>query len=282
MIKAKTIEQLREQIRLLQQQGQAINFVPTMGNLHQGHIALVEEAKKRPGKTIASIFVNPMQFNDQSDLSKYPRTMDEDIQKLEAAQCDLLFAPEVTEVYGGANLEGQTTVSVPKLSETFEGASRPGHFDGVTTVVAKLFNLVQPQVAFFGEKDFQQLSLIRKMVQNLNFPIEIVSHPTVRETDGLAMSSRNGHLNPEERSVAPNLYKALNRIREQLETSSDSFPVIQQQAMDWLDSKGMDTDYLVIADADTLRQADRETKNRVILGAAYIGKTRLIDNIPLD
>jgi len=282
MLIVETIKALRDSVTSLQQRAESINFVPTMGNLHQGHIALVEEAKKLTGKTIVSIFVNPMQFNDQSDLAKYPRTMDADIDKLEAAGVDILFAPDIAEIYGPSGLDGQTKVMVPGLSEHLEGASRPGHFDGVSTVVAKLFNLVQPQNAFFGEKDFQQLAIIRKMVSNLNIPVNIISQATIREADGLAMSSRNGYLNPEERSVAPNLYKALQQIKEQIENSSDSFEDIQQQAMNWLDTRGLDSDYLFIADTDTLLQANRNTQNLVILGAAYLGKTRLIDNIPLS
>jgi len=281
MLIVESVQALREVIIPIQGQNEAINFVPTMGNLHQGHIALVDEAKKIPGKTIVSIFVNPMQFNDQSDLAKYPRTMDADIEKLQAANTDILFAPNIAEIYGPEGLDGQTKISVPDISENLEGASRPGHFDGVATVVAKLFNLVQPQNAIFGEKDFQQLAVIRKMVENLNFPVDIISHPTIRESDGLAMSSRNGYLNTEQRAVAPNLYKSLQMMQKQIESSSEPFLTIQQNAMAWLNSKGMETDYLFIADARTLQQAERGKENLVILGAAYLGKTRLIDNIPL-
>ncbi|MGB1091383.1 MAG: pantoate--beta-alanine ligase, partial [Oceanobacter sp.] len=215
-----TIKELRELVAAARQQGQRIGFVPTMGNLHAGHISLVERAKQDADFLVSSIFVNPMQFNDPSDLERYPRTLEDDCQKLQAAGCHLVFAPNVHEMYPNGQ-GGMTRVQVPGVSEGLCGGSRPGHFDGVATVVTKLFNMVLPDTAFFGEKDFQQVAVIRKMVTDLNQPVEIVTVPTARAEDGLALSSRNGYLSEQERQQAPELYKTLISAIESIQTGRD-------------------------------------------------------------
>ena len=289
----KTKNELYSIIFSYKQQGNAINFVPTMGNLHQGHLELVKKANSFAGKTVVSIFVNPMQFNNPDDLSRYPRTLDLDITKLKLAGADILFVPDVDTIYPASLAEQfRTRVVVPQLSEMLEGASRPGHFDGVSTVVAKLFNLVQADHAVFGEKDFQQLALIRKMVVDLDMPVQIHGHQIVREVDGLAMSSRNNNLNQQQRQLAPYLYQALKKLEALVQQKTlpkgkspkekINYIELQQQVKNWLDSFGFITDYLLVANADTLLQADENTDRRVILAAAVLGEIRLLDNIYMD
>jgi pantoate--beta-alanine ligase len=278
----KNKSELKSTIAKFKAQSNAINFVPTMGNLHQGHIDLVKQAKNMQGKTIVSIFVNPMQFNNQADLTKYPRSLEDDIKKLENIETDLLFIPEIETIYPQSIAEKfRTRVVVPCLSEILEGKSRPGHFDGVTTVVTKLFNLVQADHAIFGEKDFQQLALIHKMVCDLDIPITVHSHPIVREVDGLAMSSRNNRLTKSQRQLAPYLYQALKKLEQSLNEQGIDYLKLQKQVIKWLDNKGFKTDYLIIADVETLLQADEDTQDKVILGASVLGDIRLIDNIRL-
>ncbi|MFK5891842.1 MAG: pantoate--beta-alanine ligase [Pseudomonadota bacterium] len=287
MIIIKTKNKLRSRIAEYKQDGEAINFVPTMGNLHQGHIELVNMANSFSGKTVVSIFVNPMQFNNSDDLSRYPRTLDVDIKQLELAGVDLVFAPDVESIYPLSSPEQtRTRVVVPKISELLEGKSRPGHFDGVTTVVTKLFNLVQAEHAIFGEKDFQQLALIKKMVLDLDMSVQIHGHPIIREADGLAMSSRNNNLTDRQRQQAPYLYQALKKLQayiqqQQFEKEKTNYVKLQQQVINWLDSFGFITDYLLVADADTLLQADKNTSRRIILAATVLGEIRLLDNIYL-
>lgn len=267
-------------IKLYKQQGAAINFVPTMGNLHHGHMELVNKAKTLAGKTVVSIFVNPMQFNNVDDLSHYPRTLERDIKKLELAEIDMLFAPDVDIIYPPSVAEqSRTRVIVPQISSILEGASRPGHFDGVSTIVVKLFNLVQADHAIFGEKDYQQLALIQKMVIDLDLPVKIHRYPTVREADGLAMSSRNNNLSERQRKLAPCLFQAIQKLETYLQQGKNNFKELQQEVAGWLDSHGFMTDYLIVADAETLLQADKSTGKIVILGAAVLGDIRLIDNI---
>ncbi len=283
MLIIKTRSELRSTIKLYKQQGHAINFVPTMGNLHQGHIELVYKANSFTGITVVSIFVNPMQFNNSDDLLSYPSTLQQDIKKLELAAVDILFAPQVQSIYPlSSPQQDRTRVVIPIISEILEGKSRPGHFDGVTTVVSKLFNLVQADRAIFGEKDFQQLTLIKKMVIDLDMTVQIHGHAIIREADGLAMSSRNNNLDEKQRLQAPCLYQALQKLQQHLQQGEKNYIQLQLQATDWLDSHGFKTDYLIVADADTLLQADQNTKRRVILAAAILGKTRLIDNIYID
>ena len=216
MLIIETLPLLRQHIRRLRQEGKRVALVPTMGNLHDGHMKLVDEAKARADVVVVSIFVNPMQFDRPEDLARYPRTLQEDCEKLNKRKVDLVFAPSVKEIYPNGT-ETHTYVDVPGLSTMLEGASRPGHFRGVSTIVSKLFNLVQPDIACFGEKDFQQLALIRKMVADMGFDIEIIGVPIMRAKDGLALSSRNGYLTAEQRKIAPALYKVLSSIADKLQ-----------------------------------------------------------------
>ncbi|MCU4675498.1 pantoate--beta-alanine ligase [Catenovulum sp. 2E275] len=276
-----TIEQisvLRQQISDWKKQGYTIGFVPTMGNLHQGHLSLVEEAKKHADKIVVSIFVNPMQFGKNEDLDKYPRTLEADSQALIAAQVDLLFTPTPQIIYP-KGLDNQTWVEVPHLSELYCGDSRPGHFRGVTTIVNKLFNLVQPDIACFGEKDFQQLALIKTMVEDLSIPIKIIGVPTVRETSGLAKSSRNGYLSEAEKQQAAVIYQNLTQLKNQLEQGDKNFAQLIVKTKQNIYQAGLTTDYVWILDSKTLQPADKNTNSIVILIAAFLGSTRLIDNI---
>ena len=269
--------ELREQIRQWRREGQTIAFVPTMGNLHQGHLTLVQEARRHGNKVVVSIFVNPMQFDKAEDLANYPRTLEQDCVALDTAGVDLVFTPTPAIMYP-QGLASQTFVEVPGLSGLLEGALRPGHFRGVTTVVTKLFNLVQPDVACFGQKDYQQLALIRKMVADMAMPIEIVGVPTVRAKDGLALSSRNGYLSPAERERAPELARTMTWIAEQIEGGDYHLPSLVAQASQRLDNAGSRTDAIDIVDAATLGSATEQSAQLVILMAAYLGKARLIDN----
>jgi pantoate--beta-alanine ligase len=248
-----------------------------MGNLHQGHLTLVKEAHHHADKVVTSIFVNPMQFDKAEDLANYPRTLEQDCAALEAAGVDMVFTP-TPEIMYPQGLASHTFVEVPGLSGLLEGALRPGHFRGVSTVVTKLFNLVQPDVACFGQKDFQQLALIRKMVADMAMPIQIVGVPTVRAEDGLALSSRNGYLTAAERALAPELARTMNWIAEQIEAGDHHLPSLVAQASQRLDKAGFRTDAIDIVDAATLEAATDQSEQLVILMAAYLGKARLIDN----
>ena len=277
MLIIETLPLLRQHIRRLRQEGKRIALVPTMGNLHDGHMKLVDEAKARADVVIASIFVNPMQFDRPDDLVRYPRTLQEDCEKLNKRKVDYVFAPAVEEIYP-QGLEGQTFVEVPGLSTMLEGASRPGHFRGVSTIVSKLFNLVQPDIACFGEKDFQQLELIRKMVADMGFDIEIVGVSIMRAKDGLALSSRNGYLTAEQRKIAPGLYKVLSSIADKLQAGERDLDEIIAIAGQELNEKGFRADDIQIRDADTLLEVSENSKRAVILVAAWLGDARLIDN----
>jgi pantoate--beta-alanine ligase len=275
-----TIEQisnLRGEINLWRQQGLKIAFVPTMGNLHQGHIALVEKAKLVADKVVASIFVNPMQFGANEDIGNYPRTMTADQKKLLTAGCDLLFTPTPAIIYP-KGLDQQSYVEVPNVSQHYCGESRPGHFRGVTTVVCKLFNLVQPDIACFGLKDYQQVQVIQTMVEDLSMPIEIIAVETVREASGLALSSRNNYLNKEEKNIAPALSQNLKWLAQAIR-SNDDFVGLAQKAASNINMAGMKTDYIHICHARTLQPASKDDKELVILAAAHCGKARLIDNL---
>ena len=275
---AETITALRTQIKVWRQQNQTIAFVPTMGNLHQGHLSLVAKAQELADKVVVSVFVNPLQFNDTTDLAAYPRTLEQDFQQLVSVDCDLLFTPTSEMMYPNG-MEAQTTVSVPGMDDKLCGQDRPGHFDGVVTIVNKLFNMVQADIAIFGEKDYQQLLLIKIMVQDLNLPIEIVGSPTYRESSGLAMSSRNQYLTDPQREQAAELYQTLLTVKAQLEQGDQSFDAIQQQAIEHLNNSGFATDYVDIRRADNLEQAKAGEKSLRILLAAKLGQARLIDNI---
>lgn len=275
-----TIPELRTAIGEQRQLGKRIAFVPTMGNLHQGHLNLITAAVDHAECVVASIFVNPLQFGPNEDLDSYPRTLAADQQQLAAAGTQLLFAPSVAEMYPQGQAL-QTQVSVPDITETLCGASRPGHFTGVATVVSKLFNIVLPDVALFGEKDFQQLAVIRKMVADMCIPVEIVGVPTARSEDGLALSSRNGYLSTEERQIAPRLYQILTETRNTLADGNRDFTQLEQQAGEALISAGFRPDYVAIRDSKTLREVTTNTVSITILAAASLGNTRLIDNVTL-
>ncbi|HCQ0368176.1 TPA: pantoate--beta-alanine ligase [Escherichia coli] len=277
MLIIQTLPLLRQQIRRLRMEGKRVALVPTMGNLHDGHMKLVDEAKARADVVVVSIFVNPMQFDRPEDLARYPRTLQEDCEKLNKRKVDLVFAPSVKEIYPNGT-ETHTYVDVPGLSTMLEGASRPGHFRGVSTIVSKLFNLVQPDIACFGEKDFQQLALIRKMVADMGFDIEIVGVPIMRAKDGLALSSRNGYLTAEQRKIAPGLYKVLSSIADKLQAGERDLDEIITIAGQELNEKGFRADDIQIRDADTLLEVSETSKRAVILVAAWLGDARLIDN----
>jgi pantoate--beta-alanine ligase len=273
-----SVIQLREEIARQKKQGKRISFVPTMGNLHQGHLKLVRLARKKADFVVASIFVNPMQFGQGEDFDKYPRTEIADAEKLHAQGCNLLFLPSVETMYPKP-LELHTRVEVPGLSDILCGASRPGHFVGVTTIVNKLFNLVQPDVAVFGEKDFQQLMVIRRMVDELCMPIDIIGVPIVREADGLAMSSRNGYLEAEQRKLAPQLNSIMQRLAERIRAGESDYPAMEKATVNQIDQAGFKTDYLVIRRVADLEEPQAADDIKVILAAAYLGGTRLIDNM---
>ena len=276
MLTLSTVNELREVTKSWRMNDNRIAFVPTMGNLHAGHLKLVEEAKKNADKVVVSIFVNPTQFGIGEDYETYPRTEIEDKDKLNAVRVDLLFLPSVPEMYG---LDAKTVVSVSDLSGLHCGASRVGHFEGVATVVCKLFNMVQPDMAFFGEKDFQQLTVIRTMVRDLNFPVAIHSVATVREADGLAMSSRNVYLTSEQRRVAPLLYQALCQAREAVLSTDQDIAEIERQAKRFLQKAGFQPEYFSVCRAGDLKSAAHGDSELVLLAAARLGKTRLIDNV---
>jgi pantoate--beta-alanine ligase len=267
-----TTEALRQRLA----RESAIAFVPTMGNLHAGHLQLVEIARQRASCVVASIFVNPLQFGANEDLASYPRTLEQDCANLEAAGADIVFTPSVSEMYPVAQ---QVLVEPSPVASELCGAARPGHFRGVTTVVLKLFNMIQPQVAVFGKKDFQQLFILRDMVQQLNLPIEILAGETARETDGLAMSSRNSYLKPAERMEAPRLYRALLQVVQAAKSGRRDFDAIEAQTAQYLTQLGWIVDYISVRSATTLLPPQPDEQILVALGAARLGKTRLIDNI---
>ncbi len=257
---------------------QSIAFVPTMGNLHAGHVALVQHARTLAHRVVVSIFVNPLQFGPTEDYALYPRTLDQDTQQLTEAGADLLFAPTPQEIYPRGEA-GTTTVTVPSLCDILCGATRPRHFTGVATIVTILFNIVQPEVAIFGEKDFQQLLVIRQLVTDLCLPIKIVAYPTVREHDGLAMSSRNSYLSTEERGKAPLLYRTLCRMRDAVVIGATDYERIEETGRNELCAAGFSPEYCVIRRASDLSAPQVGDRHLVALTAARLGRTRLIDNI---
>lgn len=276
-----SVEKLRNQIAAWRQAGERIALVPTMGNLHAGHLELVNQAHQQADRVVVSIFVNPLQFGAGEDFDSYPRTLEQDSAQLEQADTDLLFAPSVDEVYPRPQ-EEQATVTVPGLSDILCGASRPGHFSGVATVVCKLFNMVQPDLALFGEKDFQQLLVIRRMVEDLCLPVEIQGVPTVREEDGLARSSRNGYLTPDERFRAPALYRVLCETGEAIRIGDANFEGLEIAANEKLEAEGFEPDYFSIRRASDLALPEAEDRELVILAAARLGRARLIDNLQVS
>ncbi|MEJ2515964.1 MAG: pantoate--beta-alanine ligase [Gammaproteobacteria bacterium] len=272
---------LRRRVAQWKREGLRVGLVPTMGNLHSGHLALVDAAAARAGRVVVSIFVNPLQFGPGEDFASYPRTLAEDMDKLAATGAAAVFAPPEDVMYPSGR-DGVTRVEVPAISEELCGASRPGHFVGVATVVAKLFNLVAPDVAVFGRKDFQQLVVIRRMARDLCFPVEIVGLDTVREPDGLAMSSRNAYLTREERARAPALYQALVAAGGRLTGGDRDFVAIQQEGMENVRSAGLEPEYFEVRRRDDLAAPAAGDSALVVLAAARLGRARLIDNLPVD
>jgi pantoate--beta-alanine ligase len=273
-----TIASVRERVRQWRSEGRRVAFVPTMGNLHPGHVSLIEAARRHGDRFIASIFVNPMQFGPNEDYAHYPRTPTQDERMLADAGCNLMFMPNVKEIYPNGS-ERATRVDVPGLSRILDGEFRPGHFEGVSTIVATLFHIVEPDVAVFGEKDFQQLTIIRRMVADLCMPVEIVGAPTVRDSDGLAMSSRNQYLTATERPVAPRIYETLVAASKRLATGDVDFSSIERCGVEALGKAGMKPDYFAVRRAEDLGPPAPDTPHLVVLTAARLGKARLIDNI---
>lgn len=281
MIVAETANDLRNKIDPWRKQGDRIVFVPTMGNLHEGHLHLMSVARQHGNKVVASIFINPMQFDRDDDFANYPRTQQEDLNALRSEGVDLVFVPDQKEMYPRP-LGQMTHVDVPQLGDELEGASRPGHFRGVTTVVTRLFSLVGPDAAVFGNKDYQQLLIIRRMVGDLGMPIEIIGEPTVREADGLAMSSRNNSLNAENRKIAPRLYETLLSARSRIIEKEVPRAQVETDALRELQEAGFTADYVAIRRQSDLKMPDEQETELVIVAAAWLGKTRLIDNIELS
>jgi len=273
-----TIAAVRERVHAWRRAGLRVAFVPTMGNLHPGHVSLIEAARRHGERFIASIFVNPMQFGPNEDFAHYPRTPREDERMLAGAGCSVMFMPDVAEIYPNGS-ERATRVEVPGVSRILEGEFRPGHMEGVSTVVAKLFHIVEPDVAVFGEKDFQQLTVIRRMVADLCMPVKIIGAPTVRDRDGLAMSSRNQNLSTEERALAPSIYRALEAAAQRLRAGDVDFASIERAGFQALEHAGFRPDYFSVRNASDLSPATPAARELVILTAARIGKARLIDNV---
>jgi pantoate--beta-alanine ligase len=273
-----TIDAVRARVREWRQQRLRVAFVPTMGNLHAGHMSLLAAARYRGDRVVASVFVNPLQFGPSEDYTAYPRTLAEDQKLLSEAHCDLLFAPSVAQMYptGG---DQRTLVMVRGLSDVLDGAFRPGHFDGVATVVTKLFGIVAPDVAVFGEKDYQQLLVVRHMTQDLALPVEIIGAPTVRAADGLALSSRNRYLSADERARAPAIHQALLQTAQSIGSGRADFAQLEQDGAQWVDRAGMQLDYFSIRSAIDLTAPDVSSTELVILIAARLGRARLIDNM---
>ncbi len=277
MIQAHDKDALRVVMRGYRSNSETTAFVPTLGNLHEGHLSLVRKAKEVADRVVVSIFINPTQFDKAEDLAAYPRTLDNDLALLKKENIDLVFLPQADEMYP---LGSATRVEVDGISDILEGDSRPGHFSGVATIVAKLFNLVQPDISIFGEKDYQQLMLIRRMEQDLDFGIEIIAAPTAREESGLAMSSRNNYLNEKQRNeIAPNLYAEMQHAKQMILDAQNDYLGIQKKALENLAQKGFEPDYFEIRNADDLSVAQADDKELVILVSAWLGKARLIDNI---
>ena len=280
----RTIPLMQSKSRQIRREGKTIGFVPTMGYLHEGHLSLIRIARKRADVVVVSIFVNPTQFGPNEDYDRYPRDFERDRKLCEKEGVDIIFAPSVEEMYPPDDLKNRTYVDIDgEMTKVLCGKYRPGHFRGVMTVVAKLFNIVQPDFAVFGQKDGQQLAVIRKMVKDLNFPIEIVAGPTVREPDGLAMSSRNEYLSPEERKVAPAIYKALVLGKTMIENGERDAKKVVAAVREFLENSGpFKVQYVEIVDADTMEILDKIRGRVMIATAVFLGNTRLIDNVVVE
>ena len=278
MLVTHTKQELAEQIAEWRSHDEHVALVPTMGSLHAGHLSLVELAREHAERVVVSIFVNPTQFGEGEDYEEYPRALERDKRRLKTASADMIFAPDVDVLYP-FGLDKATTVSVPGLTENFCGATRPGHFDGVTTVVARLFALVQPDAAVFGQKDYQQQLVIRRMAEDLSLPVNIITGETVRDDDGLALSSRNSYLDDAERAIAPELYRTLSDVGQELQSGRRNFDELEATAVQRLTTAGFDVDYFAIRRALNLEVPDRDCDDLVVLAAAKLGPARLIDNI---
>lgn len=277
----RSFTEIRQTVTAWRRAGDSIVFVPTLGNLHDGHLQLVKLGREHGTRVIVSIFVNPLQFGKNEDYALYPRTLDTDIAKLQSVATDGLFCPSDEEIYPNG-VEHQTSVSVPTMTDILCGATRPGHFTGVTTIVTKLFNIVQPDKAVFGVKDFQQLAVVKRMVQDLCLPIDILEAPVARAADGLALSSRNGYLEAAEREKAPALYQCLCEARDRLALGERNFQLLETEAELQLLRQGLRPDYFSVRCAKTLEPAAESDVHLAILAAAYLGRTRLIDNITIS
>ena len=275
------VSSLRKRSRKWRRNGQSSALVPTMGNLHSGHLSLLERAKRIADRTIVSIFVNPIQFGLGEDYKTYPSTIAEDLAKLDKVGADVVFMPDLKELYPGGT-EDDTRISVPQISDILCGDSRTGHFSGVATVVAKLLINSLPDFALFGEKDFQQILVIKRMVVDLLLPVEIVAMPTCREDDGLAMSSRNRYLTEKQRRISPTIYQTLNKAARQLENRNMTIKDIESKGMEWLSECGMEVEYFSIRRQIDLKPADSSDQNLIILAAVWLGEARLIDNLKVD
>jgi pantoate--beta-alanine ligase len=279
MLQVSKVNTLREELTAVRRADKTVALVPTMGNLHEGHLSLVKQVQERADYVVVTIFVNPTQFVEGEDFQSYPRTLESDLEKLKKLNVDLVFIPDNEEIYPAEN-KVTTEVTVPELDSIYCGEFRPGHFKGVATIVTKLFNIVQPDMAIFGEKDYQQLLVIRSLVKNLNLPIEIIGSSTMREKDGLAMSSRNQYLNNNERKIAPLLYENLNKIALKLKKGDDNYENLEKKAISSLKNAGFRPEYLKICDSETLMVPNNE--KIVIIAATWLGKARLIDNVAVQ
>ena len=276
MQQVRKISDVREQLSVVRKESKSIALVPTMGNLHEGHLSLVKQVQERADYIVVTVFVNPTQFVEGEDFESYPRTLESDLAQLQELNVDMVFIPDNDEIYPAGN-QVMAEVTVPELDSIYCGEFRPGHFKGVATIVSKLFNIVQPDMAIFGEKDYQQLLVIRSLVKSLNLPIETIGSSTTREKDGLAMSSRNQYLTEKEREIAPLLYENLNKIAAKLKNDDKNYEKLEQDAIFDLKKAGFKPDYLKICDSDTLKAPKGD--NLVIISAAWLGKARLIDNV---
>lgn len=275
-----SLEALQSELRAVRSKDKRVAVVPTMGNLHAGHLSLAKAASEECDYLLATIFVNPMQFGPKEDFDRYPRTFSDDIKALEKVACDAVFLPSAQDIYP-EGIRSHTLISVPELSTLHCGASRPGHFDGVCTIVCKLFNMIQPDLAVFGLKDYQQFRILSKMVADLQLPVKLLGLPTIRDAGGLAMSSRNSFLSAKEKDIARNLYLTLKQTAEKIKQGQTNFAVLEQEAHNMLENCGLSPEYFHICNHLSLQPAAPDEKNPVILAAAKVGSTRLIDNIQI-
>lgn len=281
MYQATSVTELHQYVQHWKDHGQSIAFVPTMGNLHNGHISLLEKGQSLCDRSICSIFVNPMQFGPNEDWDHYPRTLEADLEKLEAVGCDLVYLPSASELYP-EGLDKISHVLVTDLSDNYEGAHRPGHFTGVATVVLKLFNIVKPDVSVFGKKDYQQYRVVSKMVEDFNLGVQIIGQETTREASGLATSSRNQYLDARQLETAPIIYQQLQQTARAIEQGERDFKTLEDAAVARLNDAGFDTNYFVICNAETLLPATADDRDLVVLVTAAMGPTRLLDNIEIS